>query len=232
MNLKTFFLAISICTIVSNCSNNINYSETFKNETAGNYLYNQDDLIKVYYVDDKLMLNWRDGQLEPVALDTNEFFVAEMYKKFHFVIHPETNQRYLSEISEDDKNIIRYDYAKAPAGYKTPSTLLKEGDYEKALKGYLEIQAQDSTSIFIREWDFNSMAYKHVRQKEYVKAIEILKINAALHPYSSNVYDSLGEVYLLTGDSLFAYNNYKKALEINSENRTAKSYVNAYESKN
>ena len=76
------------------------------------------------------------------------------------------------------------------------------------------------------------MAYKHVRQKEYVKAIEILKINAALHPYSSNVYDSLGEVYLLTGDSLFAYNNYKKALEINSENRTAKSYVNAYESKN
>ena len=53
-------------------------------------------------------------------------------------------------------------------------------------------------------------------------------MNAQLHPNSPNVYDSLGEAYLKSGDSLEAYNNYKKALELNPNNMRAERYLNAY----
>ncbi|WP_400078051.1 tetratricopeptide repeat protein [Winogradskyella sp. R77965] len=231
MKLKTFLFALTLSLIIFNCSSNIEYSETFKKETAGSYLYNQDDLIEVYYENDKLFLNWRGGKIEPVAIAENEFFVADMYKKLWFVQHPETKERYLSIIPEGDNGKTTYDYLKAPKGYKTPSLHLKEGNYEKALAGYLEIKKQDSTSIFIRERDFNSMGYKHIRKHEYEKAIGVLKLNAALHPNSANAFDSLAEAYLLNGDSLEAYRNYKKTLEIYSANKRAKAYVDAYKSK-
>lgn len=229
--MKSKILIVLIAMIGWSCSNSVNYSETFKNETAGNYLYNQDDVIEVYYENNKLFLNWRGGKIEPVALEENEFFVADMYKKFRFVQHPETKGWYLSVIPEDDTAEVTYDYLKAPKGYKTPSAHLADGNYDKALAGYLEIKEQDSTSIFIKEWDFNSMGYKHLRDKDYEKAIDIFKINAELHPNSANVYDSLAEAYLFIGDSLQAYQNYKVALSFNNEIRQAKAFVSANASK-
>ena len=231
MKLKTFFLLVTVCFLVFNCSNRLEYSEAFKKETSGNYLYNQDDLIEVYYENNQLMLNWRGGKIEPVVIDTNEFFVADMYKKFHFVQHPETKKRYLSVISEEDEQQITYDYLKAPEGYKTPSFYLKEGNYEKALAGYLEIKKQDSTSSFINERGFNTMGYKHIRNHEFDKAIGVLKLNASLHPNSANVYDSLAEAYLLNGDSLKAYNNYEKTLEIFPNNIRAQKFITNYTAK-
>lgn len=230
MKIKTLF-TLFLLVNVFNCSKTIEYSEAFKTETAGKYLFNLDDIIEIYYENNTLLLKWRQGLIKPVALDTNEFFVAEMYAKLHFVKHPESNKRYLSIISEENPEVITYDYLKAPDGYKTPSVLLNEGDYEKALKGYLEIKKQDSTSIFIRERDFNNKGYEHIRNKEYDKAILVLKLNAALHPSSANVYDSLAEAYLLNGDSLQAYNNYIKTLDLNSGNKRAKVYVDGYKSK-
>lgn len=231
MKLKALFFIVIISFIVLNCSSNIEYSEEFKKETAGSYLYNQDDLIEVYYENNKLFLNWRDGKIEPVAIEQNDFFVADMYKKFRFVQHPKTKERYLSIIPEKENGTITYDYLKAPNGYKTPSLYLKEGEYEKALAGYLEIKKQDSTSSFINEWEFNSMGYKHIRKHDYEKAIGVLEINAALHPKSANVYDSLAEAYLLNNDSLQAYINYKKALDFFPENKSAKRYVKATKDK-
>ena len=226
--MKSKSLLLFVFTIIFSCSNSVEYSEAFKKETSGSYLYTQDEVIQVFYENNKLYLNWKGGKIEPVAITENEFFVADMYSKFHFVQHPETKKRYLSKISEDDESKITYDYLKAPEGYKTPSTYLKEGDYEKALAGYLEIKKQDSTSIYIREWDFNSMGYKHIRKREYEKAIGVLELNAKLHPNSANVYDSLGEAYLLNGDSLEAYTNYKKTLKFNSSNSRAKKFVDSY----
>ncbi|PTL99742.1 MAG: tetratricopeptide repeat protein, partial [Bacteroidetes bacterium] len=51
------------------------------------------------------------------------------------------------------------------------------------------------------------------------------------HPSSANVYDSLADAYSLNGDSLQAYNNYLKTLELNNGNKRAREYVDAYKSK-
>ena len=53
----------------------------------------------------------------------------------------------------------------------------------------------------------------------------------ALYPKSDNVYDSLADAYLRNGDSLQAFNNYKKALEFNSGNKRATEFVSAYAKK-
>jgi len=154
-----------------------------------------------------------------------------MYKKLQFVKHPKTKERYLSIIPEGKDSAVSYDFLKVAVNYKTPSMYLKDKNYDKALVGYLEIRKQDSTSVFIDEGVFNSLGYEFLRKKEYTDAIEVFKLNVALYPESDNVYDSLGEAYLISEDSLQAYINYKRALEYNTGNRIAKKYIEAYTKK-
>ncbi len=232
MKSKSLLIVLLFTTILYCCSNSVEYSEEFKKETSGKYLYNQDDVIEVFYENNKLFLKWRGAaKIEPVVLDENEFFMVDMYKKLRFVEHPETKERYLSIINEDNKDLVTYDYLKAPNDYKTPSMYLKEKNYDKALVGFLLIKEKDSTSDFINERDFNNRGYKFISDKQYKDAIEVFKINVALHPTSDNVYDSLAEGYVKIKDSLKAYTNYKKALDLNNRNRRAQEFVDAYDNK-
>ena len=225
--LLLFFLFLIV--VVFSCSKNIDYSSEYIKQTSGRYLYNQDEVIDVYYDNGKLFLKWRGAEkIKPVILDENIFFVVDMYKKLHFVQHPETKKRYLSIISVDNKDLITYDYLKVEDSFRIPSMHLKNKNYDKALAGFLEIKKQDSTSVLINEKEFNSLGYKLLREKEYENAIEVFKINVALYPKSDNVYDSLADAYLRHGDSLQAFINYKKALEYNNTNKRAKEFVEAY----
>ena len=232
MKTKILQLLVVLVISVSSCSKNIEYTQAFKDQTAGKYLFNQDDVIEVFYENNKLFLKWRGAtKIEPVVLDENEFFMVDMYKKLRFVAHPETKERYLSIIPQDNEDLITYDYLKVPNDYKTPSMYLKEKNYEKALVGFLLIKEKDSTSDFINERSFNSQGYNFIRDKAYEDAIEIFKINVALHATSDNVYDSLAEAYLLNGDSLNAHINFKKTLELNSGNKRAQNYIKSFENK-
>lgn len=233
MKTKIIPLLLIVAISVFNCSKNIEYTQAFKDETSGKYLFNQDDVIEVFYENNNLFLKWRGAsKIEPVVLGKNVFFMVDMYKKLRFVQHPETKERYLSIIQEGNEDSITYDYRKVPNDYKTPSMYLKAKNYEKALEGFLLVKEEDSTSDFINERDFNNLGYNAIRNKNYEDAIEIFKINMALHPTSDNVYDSLGDAYVLTNDSLKAYTNYKKALDLNNRNRNAQHFVDAYENKN
>jgi tetratricopeptide (TPR) repeat protein len=109
---------------------------------------------------------------------------------------------------------------------------LKDKEYDKALDGFLEIQKLDAESILIEEDDFNRLGYNLIREKVYEDAIEVFKINVALYPESDNVYDSLAHAYLLSGDSLNAYTNYSKALELNTGNPRAKKFIKVYKKEN
>jgi len=226
---KAIIFSFLFILIISSCSKRIDYTPEYMQQTSGRYLYNQDDVIEVFYENKKLFLKWRGAKkIEPVIIDENTFFIVDMYKKLHFVVHPETKKRYLSIISEDKNDLITYDFLKVEDAFKTPSMHFNDKEYDKALLGYLEIQNQDSTSVLINERDFNSHGYELLRKKEYENAIEVFKMNVVLYPESDNVYDSLADAYLRHGDSLHAFNNYKKALEYNNGNKRAKQYVEAY----
>ncbi|PWI31539.1 tetratricopeptide repeat protein [Flavobacteriaceae bacterium LYZ1037] len=233
MTPKAFILTFFFAVIITSCSKNIDYSEEHINQTSGRYLYSPDEVIDVYYNNNKLFLKWRGADfIVPVVLDKNTFFVADMYKKLRFVQHPETKKRFLSIIPEGDSGPITYDYLKVADSFKTPSMYLKAHEYDKALQGFLEINKQDSTSVFIEEGELNELGYEKIRRKEFQDAIEVFKINVALYPESDNVYDSLADAYLRHGDSLQAYINYDKALELNTGNKRAKKYITAYKKSN
>lgn len=186
----------------------------------------------MYYEDNKLFLKWKGAsKVVPVVLDENTFFVADMYKKLRFVQHPETKKRYLGTVSADDETKVSYDFLKVEDTYNTPRMYLQNKDFNNALKGYLELRKQDSTQIYIEEREVNSIGYNFLNEKDYDNAIAVLKMNVALYPESDNVYDSLADAYVRSGDSLQAFNNYKKALELNSGNERAKSFVKNYSSK-
>ncbi|MBT8243771.1 MAG: tetratricopeptide repeat protein [Winogradskyella sp.] len=230
--MKTKFLAklLFLFILITACSSSINYSDDFKAKTSGKYLFNADDIITISYDDNDLYLNWRGVKIKPVVTDTNEFFVPDLYQKLHFVQHPDTKSRYLSVISETNPDSLSYDYLKVANNYKTPSEHLADKNFDKALEGFLAIKEKDSVSDFINQYKFNRLGYKYFREKNYDDAIGVFIMNTKLHPNSPNVYDSLGQAYLVSGDSLRAYKNYKKAYELNRGNKRAKKYIDAYES--
>ncbi len=92
-----------------------------------------------------------------------------------------------------------------------------------------EIKKQDSTQTFFYERDFNRKGYNFLGDKDYEDAIAVFKMNVALYPDSENTYDSLADAYAMSGDSLNAYVNYKKVLELNTGNTRAKKFIEVYD---
>lgn len=71
------------------------------------------------------------------------------------------------------------------------------------------------------EWDVNTLGYRLLRSDKAAEAIEVFKRYVELHPESSNAYDSLGEAYMVHGDTKLAIRNYEKSLELNPNNTNA-----------
>lgn len=226
--MKTFSLVLSLFLIVS-CSKSVTYSDEHIQKTSGRYLYGSDEVLEVYYENNDLFLSWRSVKnIKPVIIDESTFFVADMYKKLRFVEKPNTNQLYLSVVDPENSDNITYDYLKLSDTSFIPSEHLAKENFDKALKGYLSIKEQDDTDYLIDEGDLNRLGYNYLRKNEYEKAIVVFKMNVVLYPESDNVYDSLADGYLRSGDSVQAATHYKKALEINPSNSRATKFIEAY----
>lgn len=227
--MKTNFYIFVLLLIISGCSKSIEYTPDFIEQTSGRYLYSPDEVVEVYYEENDLYLKWRGvDNIKPVVFDQHTFFVADMYKKLRFVENTETKEKYLSIVDPENEDAITYDFLKLTGTMDTPSGYLEKGDYEKAREGYLQIQKEDPEYRFIEERELNSYGYTLIRKKNYEKAIAVFKINVALYPESSNVYDSLAEAYLISGDSVQTFNYYSKALELNPGNEGAKKFLSIY----
>jgi CubicO group peptidase (beta-lactamase class C family) len=68
------------------------------------------------------------------------------------------------------------------------------------------------------EQQMNRLGYALLSKKMLDQAIEIFKLNVEAFPDSSNVYDSLGEAYMLKGEKELAIKNYQKSVELNPKN--------------
>lgn len=74
----------------------------------------------------------------------------------------------------------------------------------------------------IAEQAMNKLGYELLRMKRINDAIAVFEMNMQAFPDSWNVYDSLGEAYMKSGNKEMAIQNYEKSIELNPENTNGK----------
>lgn len=93
-----------------------------------------------------------------------------------------------------------------------------EGNYDEAVKAYQKAKEADREHELLSEGFLNGTGYELLSQHKMDQAIQMFRVNTILYPKSENVYDSLGEAYLKSGQKAKAKENYQKVLEINPKN--------------
>ena len=71
------------------------------------------------------------------------------------------------------------------------------------------------------EVELNTLGYVLLAADEIEKAIIVFKLNTLFFPDSGNVFDSLGEAYLESGEVQLAVENYTKSLQLDPQNENA-----------
>jgi len=97
--------------------------------------------------------------------------------------------------------------------------IIAEKGIEAALVQYRVLK--QSGDYYVTEIQLNDLGYRLLNAKKVKEAIEIFKLNVEAYPQSANVYDSLGEAYMIDGDKELAIKNYQKVLELNPQNANA-----------
>ena len=75
------------------------------------------------------------------------------------------------------------------------------------------------------ESELNACGYVLMSRGKLNEAVTIFRMNANLFPQSANVFDSLGEAYIISGDQHRALQAYERVLQLDSQNENAKAQI-------
>ena len=96
---------------------------------------------------------------------------------------------------------------------------------------FQELKSDDQNKLYFSETDFNTLGYNLITRGMINAAIEVFKMNVECFPDSTNVYDSLAEAYMKSGNNEKAILHYKKVLELDPTNENAKTMLNKLKKK-
>jgi hypothetical protein len=71
----------------------------------------------------------------------------------------------------------------------------------------------------------NRLGYELLNEHKTEAAVMVFRINTEEFPDSANVWDSLGEAYMIQGNAQDAIRNYERSLELNSRNGNARAMI-------
>jgi tetratricopeptide (TPR) repeat protein len=141
------------------------------------------------------------------------------------VLLDNTNQgQYLDRIVNGIMDIL-YDQPYEGPRRSIAETLhdtIGEKGIDAAVTQYRDLKANKANDYDFNEGELNTLGYQLLRDGKKREAIEIFKLNVEAFPKGWNTYDSLGEAYMVNGDKENAIANYKKSLELNPANDSAK----------
>ena len=95
---------------------------------------------------------------------------------------------------------------------------------QKALDNAIELSIEAKVNNR-SEQDLNTLGYSFLGNEELDKALEVFKLTTILFPDSFNAYDSYGEALLKANRNAEAIEMYKKSIELNPENKNAKTIL-------
>ncbi|HRB70933.1 MAG TPA: beta-lactamase family protein [Flavobacterium sp.] len=187
---------------------------------TGRYQSNKYGFYKVYSENGKLMLI--NNIERPVALfkiSENTYALRDAPFNVKITGNTKTGTKELTLVFPDEP--ARPGNPQLKNDEKVPLELLLEDSFEKGLKAYQNAKSEDPNHQSLSEDYLNRLGYSLLSQKDFTKAIAIFRVNTLLYPNSGNVYDSLGEAYMNTGEKDKAKQNYQKALELDPKNENA-----------
>jgi FKBP-type peptidyl-prolyl cis-trans isomerase 2 len=112
-----------------------------------------------------------------------------------------------------------------PSVTDTMMIALFEKDIEEAVKVYRNLKSTVPDKYNFKENQLNNLGYQLLQIGRIKDAIEIFELNIEQFPNSYNVYDSMGEAYMLDKNKKLAIKNYEKSLKLNPENKNAEEMI-------
>jgi hypothetical protein len=113
----------------------------------------------------------------------------------------------------------------------TLMTITLDKGVEKAIETYEALKYDYEDEYDFKESQLNILGYGLLQAGKNKEAIEIFKLNVDQFPDAFNVYDSLGEAYMINGDKKLAVKNYEKSLKLNPDNDNAKNMLEKLKAK-
>ncbi len=159
----------------------------------------------------------RSNEAELFYVGDNTFMRDEFPTMFKF--SPNANGK--TEIFNVWDSSDEYELAFRKIIGKLPFELAEENNYAEALLAYQKLKKENPSHNMVQESTINRFGYEKLGENNYGVAITIFRINVELYSNSANVYDSLAEAYMLSGDKESAIDFYKKSLELNPKNTNA-----------
>ncbi|MCB2201090.1 MBL fold metallo-hydrolase [bacterium] len=104
---------------------------------------------------------------------------------------------------------------------KPMSEVITEKGIDQLEPAYKKLKVDMADKYDFGEAQLNQLGYELVYRNRFDEALKVLKFNATLFDSSANVWDSIGECYLLMGDTTHAIQNYETALTRNPEYQNA-----------
>jgi len=83
-----------------------------------------------------------------------------------------------------------------------------------ALDEFRKLKKDSPDDPDVSEGNLNRLGYEMLQAQEYETAIAVFQLNVEFHPTSANVYDSLAEAYMTSGNREKAVDLYRKALSV------------------
>lgn len=111
----------------------------------------------------------------------------------------------------------------------TMTTTIDQQGIDKALELYKDLEKKDGYNF--RSDQLNILGYNLIKESKFDIARVIFELNTQKHPKDFNVWDSLGEIYMILGEYDKATESYQKSLELYDGNTNAKEMIEKIKSK-
>lgn len=93
---------------------------------------------------------------------------------------------------------------------------LDSGDFDEARETFARArQEMPPAKCYFHRVDINALGYRMLAAERLDDAVSVFELYVELLPQDYNAYDSLGEAYMMRGDTEKAIVNYERSLELN-----------------
>lgn len=138
--------------------------------------------------------------------------------KYSFISKSGIDREQLKREHENNVKYVWYRIKESQSAATVIGQVIAESGIDAAINKFAEIKEVPGEEYYFDEVEMNRLGYQLINQNKLKAAIEIFKMNVELYPETWNVYDSLGEGYMLLGEKEPAIKYYEKSLEINPDN--------------